>query len=174
MDEFLYCYKPFEITQSIGFYQFLAMGSRCRLIRSLPLSDRRWKMKFFFVSGCWARNLIEAGRDTFPPYIGEMGCLCSQGMLLTFVSSWISCYLRLTLIIFFSAIAHPSLRKFYLNCIQQARSFVDRTFHSLVTLHRLSTWGLGPIPTNVALAHDLTTRRRKFFTFLHFYLFVLI
>ena len=74
--------------------------------------------------------------------------------------------------IFFSAIAHPLLRKFYLNCIQKAHSFVDRTFHSPVTLHRLSTYGLGPVPTNVVLAHELTTHRHKFFTFLHNYLFI--
>ena len=43
MDEFLYCYKPFKISQSTGFYQFLAMGSSCRLIRLLPSSNRRWR-----------------------------------------------------------------------------------------------------------------------------------
>ena len=58
------------------------------------------------------------------------------------------------------------LSKFYMNHVQQARS--NRTFHSLVTLHRLLAWGLGPIPTKVALAHKLTTRRRKFIIFCTF------
>ena len=118
------------------------MGPSCRLIRSFPSSDRRWKTKFFFVFGCWARNLIEVGRDTFLPYTSEIGC--SQGMLLTFVLSCVSCYLCLTIIIFFSVVAYPLLRKFYLNCIQQARSFVDRTFHSLVTfiVYQLGDLGL--------------------------------
>ena len=58
MDEFLYCYKPSKISQSLGFYQFLARGSNCRLIRSPPLSDRRWKTEFFFVSGCWLETLL--------------------------------------------------------------------------------------------------------------------
>ena len=58
MDEFLYCYKPSKISQSLGFYQFLARGSNSRLIRSLPLSDRRWKTEFFFVSGCWLETLL--------------------------------------------------------------------------------------------------------------------
>ncbi|KAL4607506.1 hypothetical protein ACB092_09G179500 [Castanea dentata] len=40
MDEFLYCYKPSEISQSLGFYQFSARGADCRLIRSLLASDR--------------------------------------------------------------------------------------------------------------------------------------
>ena len=83
MDEFLYCYKHSEISQSLGFYQFSARGSNCRLIRSLPLSDRLWNTEFFFVSWCWARNLVKVGRDTFPPYIGDIGRLCSKGMLLS-------------------------------------------------------------------------------------------
>ena len=81
VDEFLYCYKPSEIRQSLGFYQLLARGSTYRLIRSLPLSDRRWKTKFFFVSGFWARKPIEVGRDPFLPYIGEMGRLRLKGTL---------------------------------------------------------------------------------------------
>ena len=39
-------------------------------------------MKFFFVSGFWAGNPIKVGRDPFPPYTGEMGNLCPEGMLL--------------------------------------------------------------------------------------------
>lgn len=81
VDEFLYCYKPFEISKSLGFYQFLARGSSCRLIRSPPSFDRRWKTMFFFISGYWAGNPIKVGMDLFPPNIGEMGHLCSKGML---------------------------------------------------------------------------------------------
>ena len=51
VDKFLYCYKHSEISQSLGFYQFLARGSNCRLIRSLPSFDRLWKTKFFFALG---------------------------------------------------------------------------------------------------------------------------
>ena len=35
--------NPSKISQSLGFYQVLAKGSSCRLIRSLPSSNRRWK-----------------------------------------------------------------------------------------------------------------------------------
>ena len=51
MDELLYCHKPSEINQSLGFYQFTARGKDYRLIKSLVTSDRNWKTKFFFVSG---------------------------------------------------------------------------------------------------------------------------
>ena len=66
VDKFLYCYKPSEISQSLGFYQFSAKGSSFRLVKSLPSSDRIWKTEFFFISR-WARNPIEVGRDPFLP-----------------------------------------------------------------------------------------------------------
>ena len=40
MDKFLYCYKPSEINQSLGFYQFTTRGKDYRLIKSLVTSDR--------------------------------------------------------------------------------------------------------------------------------------
>ena len=51
VDEFLFCYKPFEINQFQGFYQFTARGNECRLIKSLVSSDRNWKMEIFFIFG---------------------------------------------------------------------------------------------------------------------------
>ena len=81
MDEFLYCYKPFEINQSLGFYQFTAKGNDCILIKSLVTSDRNWKMEFFFVPSFWSGHLVEVGRDTFAPYTGELGNLHLEGML---------------------------------------------------------------------------------------------
>ena len=40
VDEFLFCYKPSEINQSLGFYQFTAKSKDCRLIKSPTSSDR--------------------------------------------------------------------------------------------------------------------------------------
>ena len=89
VDEFLYCYKPSEINQSIGFYQFSARHNDCRMIRSLSSSDREWKKDFlffiffcffvFFVSGFWAGNPIEVGRVWFPSTIGAWSRLCPKG-----------------------------------------------------------------------------------------------
>ena len=57
--------------------------------------------------------------------------------------------------------------RFYVERIQKARLYTDRTFHSLVSLQRLATWGLGPEPSAEALAHEITTRRHElFFSFL--------
>ena len=144
VNKFLYCYKPSEISQSLSFYQFSARGTICRLIKSLLMSDRNWKTKFFFVSGFWAENPVEVGRDPFPPYTGEIGNLCLEGMLpFDSISSIFYC-IRLTpffffFFSFFTAIRRPSLSKFYLECIQQVHLFTNRSFHSLVTLQRLAT-----------------------------------
>ena len=38
----------------------------------------------FFVSGFWAGNPVEVGRDPFAPCIGEIGNLHPEGMLLSY------------------------------------------------------------------------------------------
>ena len=78
--EFLYCYKPSRVSQSLSFYQFSAQGSDCRMIRSLPTFGREWKKEFFFVSGPWARDPDEVGRDTFSPLVSDWGHLRPEGM----------------------------------------------------------------------------------------------
>ena len=85
VDEFLYCYKPSEISQFEGFYQFTARGNDCRLIKSLASSDRKWKTEYFFVSGFWAGNPVDVGRDPFPPYTGDLGNLRPEGTSLPLV-----------------------------------------------------------------------------------------
>ena len=92
----------------------------------------------------------------------------SWGYVTFFSLSYLLYHIYLT--IFFLVARRSSLTNFYLNCIQQACSFIDRTFHSLVMLCSLATWGLGPEPTEEALAHELTTRRSK----LYIYLFIII
>ena len=84
VDEFLYCYKPSEIHQSPGFYQFTARGRDCRLVKSLASSDRKWKTEFFFVSGFWAGNPMDVGRDTFGRYAEDLGNLRPEGKSLCF------------------------------------------------------------------------------------------
>ena len=65
VDEFLFCSKPSEMHQSLGFYQFTARGTDYRLIKSLASSNRNWKKEFFFVSSFWAENPMDVGWDTF-------------------------------------------------------------------------------------------------------------
>ncbi|XP_030963459.1 uncharacterized protein LOC115984578 [Quercus lobata] len=136
VDEFLYCYKPSAISQSEGFYQFTARGNDCRLIKSLASSDRKWKTEFIFVSGFWAGNPVDVGRDPFPPYTGELGNLRPE------------------------AAKRPSLSKFHRDRVHRARLHTDRSFRSLVTLRRLAKWGLGPEPSDEAIAHEVTVRKR--------------
>ena len=80
VDKFLFCYKPLEINQSLGLYQFIARGTNCRLIKSLVSSERNWKTEFFFISGFWVGNPAKVGRDTFALYTRDLGNLRLEGM----------------------------------------------------------------------------------------------
>ena len=64
---------------------------------------------------------------------------------------------------FFTGVRRLHLSRFYIERVQKARLYTDRTFHSLVHLRRLATWGLGLEPSVEALAHELTVRRRRFY-----------
>ncbi|KAL4603013.1 hypothetical protein ACB092_10G095000 [Castanea dentata] len=105
------------------------------MIDDLVTSYRNWKTEFFFVSSFWAGHPVEVGRDPFAPYIGELRNLRPEGVRL------------------------PSLNRFYLERVQKARLHPERDFHSLVTLQRLATWGLGPEPFPEATAHERTVCR---------------
>lgn len=166
MDKFLFCYKPFEINLSFGFYQFSTRGSNCRMIRFLPTSDREWKKEFFFVSEPWAGDPIKVGSGTFPPMVSAWDSFHPKGMYPSFNSSN-SSFSYLTLYAFFVAKTCPSLSNSFLDRVQRAFSFPDRSFHSLMTLDRLTCWGLDPKPPEEALSYKTTTCQSKFsFSFL--------
>ena len=103
VDEFLFCYKPSEINQSLGFYQFTVRGKDYRLIKSLVTSDRNWKTEFFFVSGFWAGRPIGVDRDPFPSYSGELGNLRPEGMCLNLYLAPNIFYISKILTLFFSS-----------------------------------------------------------------------
>ena len=69
---------------------------------------------------------------------------------------------------FISGARRPHLNRFYVERIQKARLYTDRMFHSLVSLQRLATWGLGPEPSVETLAHEITTRRHELLLLLLF------
>ena len=102
VDEFFFCYKPSEINQSLGFYQFTARGKYCRLIKSLASFDGNWKTEFIFVSGFWAGNPVDVGRDLFAPYSRDLRNLRPKGTSLPFFiflfSFYLIFYLFLTLV----------------------------------------------------------------------------
>uniref|UniRef100_A0A2N9IZ84 Uncharacterized protein n=1 Tax=Fagus sylvatica TaxID=28930 RepID=A0A2N9IZ84_FAGSY len=51
VDEFLYCYKPSQITVSSGFWTFNGQQKGMKLITGLLTSNREWKDGFIFVCG---------------------------------------------------------------------------------------------------------------------------
>ena len=103
----------------------------------------------------------------FPPFTSSLGRLRPEGMYFfhfSYLFSLTLLFTHLTLPCLFrtdAAIVRPRLDKFYLDRIDQVRSFPDRSFHGLVTFGRLVAWGLGPIPSIENLGHEETTRRSK-------------
>ena len=180
VDEFLYCYKPSEIKKSASFYQFSSRGSYYSLIKGRNSSDRLWKKELFIIFGNWARGPTDVDNPPFPPFTSPLGCLHPEGMLpFHFILFLFTCFLsfnRLTLSFGDAAVVRPCLEKVYLDWIDEVRTFPGRTFHDLVTLNRLATWGLGPLPTVENLSHEETTHRSKyrplhFISFLFFFFF---
>ena len=82
---------------------------------------------------------------------------------------------------FIVAIKHPSLSKFHRDRVHRARLHTDRSFCSLVTLRRLAKWGLGPEPSDKAIAQEVTVCRSDlyiigfflFSIFFFFYMFLI-
>ena len=120
------------------------------------------------------------GNPPFPPFTSPLGRLRLEGMFsFHFILFFFTCFLsfnRLTLSFGDAAVVCPRLDKFYLDRIDEVRTFPGRTFHDLVTLSRLAAWGLGPIPTAENLSHEETTHRSKyrplyFISFLLFFFF---
>ena len=85
--------------------------------------------------------------------------VCLSSFLLFILSNF---FTHLTFFCIGATITRPRLNKFYLDCIDQARAFLERSFHNLVTLRCLVAWGLGPEPTTENLTHKKTTRRSKY------------
>ena len=80
VDEFLYCYKPYEIKRSAGFYQFPSRGSSYSLIKGRSSSDRLWKTEFFIISGNWAGDPVDVQSAPFLPFTGPIGHFRPEGM----------------------------------------------------------------------------------------------
>jgi len=114
-------------------------------------------MEFFFVSRFWAGNPVSPWMSSFivisllrlanpryfinflqgVPSVGWLGpFLRLEGMSFPTlcITSLYHIYLTLFYFYFFIAMRQPSLSKFYLDHVQRACSFVNRTFHSLVTI----------------------------------------
>ena len=98
--------------------------------------------------------------------MGELENFRPEGMLMVIILLFImlvpiSSYL-INFFFFFLGARQPQLSRFYVERVQKARLYTDRTFHFLVSLQRLATWGLGLESSTEAIAHKFTIRRRKF------------
>lgn len=156
---------PVQISMSLGVFQFSPGVELFKLITSLSFQfSPEWKSEFFFIYGFWIGDPIEVGRDAFPslddvwghPYPTGMhfffSCICIH---IIFSSDMLFCS--------FLALVRLVLDDFFEARVHRASIFMKRYFHSLVTLHRLAHWGLGPEPSEVALGYKVTIQRSKYF-----------
>ena len=139
VDEFLFCYKPSEVKKSVGFYLFSSRAPQFSLIRGRSSSNRLWKKVFFFISRYWAGDPYDVNNAPFPPFTSALGHLHPEGtsFILYFVH-FIYLFPCLTISFILAAITRPHLYKLYLERIDKAHAYPDRSFHCLVTLHRLA------------------------------------
>ena len=122
---------------------------------------------------------MDVGRDPFAPYSGDLRNLRPKGTSLPFLLSlhffsllfvffflyifiYINIFFKLSSVTCFTGIKRPSLSNFHRGRVHRARLHVERDFHSLVTLRCLAKWGLGPEPSDKAIAHEVIVRRSKF------------
>ena len=118
---------------------------------------------------------MDVGRDPFAPYSGDLGNLRPEGTSFPFLLSlhffffflyifiYINIFLKFSSVTCFAGVKRPTLSKFHRDRVHRARLHTERDFHSLVTLRRLAKWGLGPEPSDEAIAHEVTVRRSKAF-----------
>ena len=98
VDEFLCCYKPFEIKKSAGFYQFSSRGSYYSLIKGRSSSNRLWKTEIFIISRNWAGNPIDVGSAPFPPFTSPLGRLRPEGMFYFQFISFLFTYFQISVV----------------------------------------------------------------------------
>ena len=121
------------------------------MIRSLPTFDGEWKKEFLFISGPWVGDPVKVGRDTFPPLVSDWGHLHPKGTYSLFLLPFLffvfffwffvtrlHAYVCFNFSFPFVAITHPKLNNVLLDRVHRAHCFIDRSFHSLMTLHRLA------------------------------------
>ncbi len=99
VDEFLYCYKPYQIAVSPGFWTLNSRKKRLKLVIGLPTSNREWKDDYIFVCGDnWEGLPWEEKDDSFvrvrrawgtPPASGVCMCFSLSSGRTVFLSSFI-------------------------------------------------------------------------------------
>ena len=80
VDEFLYCYKPLEIKQFAGFYQFSSSGPQFSLIKGHNSFNKLWKKEFFYFYRNWVEDPVDVDSASFSPFTSLLGHLHPEGM----------------------------------------------------------------------------------------------
>ena len=75
MEKFFHCYRPSEITQSKGMYNFVPRSLLLRLVCNTPDSNKNWKGRYFFIQGDeW---MCHPSKQEYMP-VTKHGALCPR------------------------------------------------------------------------------------------------
>ena len=78
VEEFFHCYRPAEVSQSKGMYNFMPKSPLLRLIYENPDSNRDWKSRYFFFEGDeW---MCHPGDNEFMSVDKTWGIMSPSGM----------------------------------------------------------------------------------------------
>ena len=78
MEEFFHCYRPDEIAQSKGMYNFVPRSLLLRLVCETLDSNRNWKNRYFFMEG--DRWICHLGDTKHMPVDTTWGIMPPSGM----------------------------------------------------------------------------------------------
>ncbi len=88
MDEFLHCYKPYQIAVSLGFWTLNNRQKGMKLVTSLPTTNREWKDDYVFICGeNWKGLPWEKKDDSFVRVHRAWGTPLTSGVCVRFSSS---------------------------------------------------------------------------------------
>jgi len=172
VEEFFHCYRPVEITQSKGTYNFAPRGSLLRLICENPDSSRDWKSRYFFFEGDeWMCHLDDI---EFMPVDKTWGIMPPSGMPPSVNTLCFHFPLMNNSLSFFAAWDRPpvTLEQFsFLEKIFNKTQLEERTWAKLVNLNTLHWYCDGPEPTRAAFRYEAQVRAHKFVTLSFCYIY---
>ena len=149
VEEFFHCYRPTEVTQSKGMYNFTPRSPLLRLICENPDSNRDWKSRYFFLEGDeW---MCHPGDNEFMPVEKTWGIMPQSSICLSTETYF--CYnslLTSNCPSSYAARDRPpvSLEQFsFLERIFNKSKLEERTWAKLVTLDTLHWYCDGPETT---------------------------
>uniref|UniRef100_A0A2N9G0U8 Uncharacterized protein n=1 Tax=Fagus sylvatica TaxID=28930 RepID=A0A2N9G0U8_FAGSY len=137
VDELLYCYKPYQIAVSPGFWTLNSRQRGMKLVTGLPTSNREWKDGYVFVCGeNWEGLPGEEKDDSFVRVRHAWGTPLA------------------------STLKRPKLNREGLNRVLRALHHRDHHYTNFIQPDLLTLYSFGPEPNEMVLSIQETNQKR--------------